>query len=83
MLPDTKCVLFITVLRRFRTRRGLIFNPFLFLSTFPLHFNLLTVMTQPLDPRTKGRSGRLAVQSPRKGYEPTTPVISAVQRLLQ
>ena len=29
---------------------------------------------QPLDPRTAGRSGRLAVQSPLSGYEPNTTV---------
>ena len=54
LLCDEKCVLFETTVRHsrasclIRTRRGLIFHAYIFFSTLPLHFVLLTVMNNHL-----------------------------------
>ena len=54
LLCDAKCDLFETTVRHsrasclIRTRRSLIFHAYIFLSTLPLHFVLLTVMNNHL-----------------------------------
>ena len=66
-----------------RTRGGLIFHPFLFLSTFPIYFVRLTVMNNhSIDAQQDG-----LVDWPYKVIfqvmSPIPPLRSAVQRLLQ
>ena len=73
------CVFLKTIIHRSRvscltrSRRDLTSHHLLFRSTFPLYCILLSD-EKPNDPRTEGRSGRLALQSPLTGYEPNATV---------